>query len=253
MDEAAFCRDYARKECLPVANACMAPAADCEAARVAACDARVRDARAAGRAFRVGNVDACLDTVSRTYAKSLITAEDLRELDRACARVFGGNLAANERCARDSDCGNGLICDKGRCGQLRIVDRGANCGNPGEICRIGEVCRPLGACTPGDCLYTCNPKRSRGMACNDSDDPCDESQRCVSGTCIDRLPLQAACQASGDCLSGYCSPEFKVCGAGLNFAWGAPQCWAFGVKRPDGATGPAPAPPPDAGAASGAP
>jgi hypothetical protein len=239
MGEDQFCADYARRECEKVGFICALPAADCQPVRVAACKSFLQASRSDARMFRAANADACLEKVSATYSKTLISSDDLAMLHDVCARVLEGRGVANDVCKVDYDCERSLVCDKGRCGPRRIVSRSGNCGNPGERCMVGEYCRPT------DGLWICTKKKDRGTQCSAAE-PCLEAYRCT-GVCEDKLELGSRCTADDDCKSAYCSPEMGTCGPGLAFAPGAPSCTTFGA-RPWGGAGPdAGAPAADAG------
>ena len=95
--------NHAKAECekLPPIAGFTAPT-DCNTARKQACMSFVSLVKGGGqRAFRPDNVDECIDKVKTTYAKPLITADDLNALDKVCARIFAGHAKANEGCAID--------------------------------------------------------------------------------------------------------------------------------------------------------
>lgn len=241
MTEEQFCADYASRECSKVGVICGVAAADCQPARVAACNAFVRASKSDVREFRPANTTACLDRVSATYSKLFITGTELAILRDVCARVFEGQAKRNEMCSMDYECAGRLICDKGFCGERREVSKGAGCGNPGELCSMGEYCRSTGA------LWLCAMKKERGSACS-ATEPCLEGLRCM-GTCEPKLNDGNACATDEDCLSGYCSPDARVCDPGLAFAPRAPSCNAYGARP----SGPPDAGAPDAGAPDAAP
>jgi hypothetical protein len=234
-NEGEFCVEYAKAECEKLPPICGFPApTDCQAARKQACSSFVALVKGGGqRAFRPDNVDECIDKVKTTYAKPLITSDDLNALDKVCARIFAGHAKANEACSIDQDCDGQLICDKTRCGPLRIVAAGANCGNPGEVCSKGEFCRPdVG-------FSVCAKQQDKGMTCNVSQ-PCMPQYRCAEGgSCVDGMPLMAPCSTDGDCASGYCDPYPltgmpRTCAPGLSFAFNTPSCQVYFGKRAAG-------------------
>jgi hypothetical protein len=218
MNEDGFCAEYARRECQALVNSCVLPAADCERVRKGVCLQEAQRSRTDVRAFRPENVDACLAKVTETYSQSVITPTLMKALRMTCSRVFAGRAKQNETCMVDEDCDAPLICDKRRCGVMRMVAAGANCGNPGELCPAGEYCRQ------SDGFWVCTRRKESDGLCGEAE-PCFETLRC-RGTCVPRLPLAANCEADDDCLSGYCSPHVspKVCAPGLQFALGSPSC-----------------------------
>jgi hypothetical protein len=234
-----FCGEYAKIECEPTAVTCSRTRTECEPLRRAACQAFVAPLEGPSRVFRRDNAEACLDQLKDTYKKSLITATDLQALTAKCGRVVEGAGIANATCAVDQDCRSPLVCDKKRCGPLRVVGAGANCANPGEVCPPNEYCRPDNG------LMICSARPDKGAACS-VELPCKPNLRC-GGTCVDKLGANAACTGDDDCLSGYCNPYppsngGRTCLPGLSFAPFAPSCDAyFGPSSTGGA--------PDAGSA----
>ncbi len=233
-----FCGEYAKIECESTAVTCSRTRAECEPIRRAACQAFVAPLEDPSRLFRSNNADDCLEQLRVTYKKSLITAADLQALTAKCGRVVEGAAVANTTCAVDQDCRSPLICDKKRCGPLTVVGAGRNCANPGEVCQPNEYCRP------SDSLMICTARPDKGASCS-LDVPCKPNLRC-SGTCVEKMPVNAACVEDDDCVSGYCNPYpppggGRTCLAGLSFAPFAPTCEAyFGPSTtavPDGGSG----------------
>jgi hypothetical protein len=233
-----FCGEYAKIECEQTAVSCSRSRAECEPIRKATCQSFVAPLMDPSRVFRSENAEDCLEQLKKTYSKSLITAADLTALTDRCRRVVEGPGLANATCTVDIDCRSPLICDKKRCGPLRVVAAGANCANPGEVCPPNEYCRAA------DGLAVCSARPDKGAACN-VELPCKPNLRC-SDTCVDKLPANSPCGTDDDCQTGYCNPyppasAGRTCLPGLSFAPFAPTCDAyFGPSTtpgPDGGTG----------------
>jgi hypothetical protein len=230
-----FCGEYVKRECAAVAPLCAASAAQCEAVRIADCQARVATLKTAAaeytvRAYRKDNVTACLDKVKDTYSRTLITGAALKELDDVCNRVFQGASKLLQACRVDVDCEGSLVCDPTKllCGQKRTVPAGGQCANIGETCSAGEFCKLTGA------TYLCARRAAKTAACTPTD-LCLESLRCSGGACVDKAVSGEACAAHDDCQTGYCSLFSHKCAAGLIFAEGADSCRLFltGATAPD--------------------
>jgi hypothetical protein len=232
ISEQQFCAEYARRECEKLANLCVLPVADCIETRSGVCRQMVAAQKSDVRVYRPENVDACLNKVSATYSRNVISAAELRELNQVCARVFQGRAGLNQSCSVDEDCQAQLICDKRLCGPLRQVAPGGFCGNPGEVCIKEEYCRQA------EDSRICTRRKEKGMACSDAE-PCLEVLRC-NGTCLERLAMSESCAVHDDCLSEYCSPFMSKCTPGVSFGEGALACDAYFGK--------ASTPAPDAGA-----
>ena len=224
LTEQQFCLEYARRECAMVTTWCAFPSADaCHAARASACQQRSAQLKSGTRPFRPENTRACLDKVSAVYASQPITADGLRSVETICARVFSGNVAARAACTIDYECEKDLVCDKGFCGTRKMVAAGEGCSNVGEVCPASQTCKPA----PMGGFSFCQKRQEAGMACSASE-PCLETLRC-SGTCIERLPLAAACSQHEDCAltAAICDPYAKICVPTLNFAINSDSCRAF--------------------------
>ena len=180
-----FCGEYARRECEPTAVICSRNRAECEPIRRAACEAFVAPLASASRVFRRENAEACLAQVTETYKKNVITATDLDALADKCDRVVEGPGMSNATCDADQDCRSPLVCDKNRCGPLRMVPAGGNCANPGEVCPATEYCRADSG------LAVCTGRPDKGAACSASL-PCRPTLRC-DGTCQDKLGANSPC------------------------------------------------------------
>jgi hypothetical protein len=220
--EAKFCNQLAQNECDSIALACSRERADCVTIRAAVCDTRVQAARNVGRSFRPDNAGPCLDQTRATYRADIIKAEDFAMLEAKCGRVFEGEANANEPCVADADCKGPMICDKRRCGTLKMVTANANCGNPGERCPTEQFCKQ------GDGFFSCTARLAAGAPCN-VDGECAEGLRCRGMACVPKLMLDAECSMDSDCLLNYCDPyppagRPRTCATGLNFARFSPSC-----------------------------
>ena len=230
-----FCGEYARRECEPTAVTCSRNRAECEPRRREVCEAFVAPLASASRVFRRENAEACLAQVTETYKKNVITATDLDALADKCDRVVEGPGMSNATCDADQDCRSPLVCDKNRCGPLRMVAAGGNCANPGEVCPTTEYCRSDSG------LAVCTGRPDKGAACSDSL-PCRPTLRC-DGTCQDKLAANSPCQKDDDCTTDYCNPHppasaGPTCLPGLIFAPFAPTCDAyFGPSSSSGPDG----------------
>jgi hypothetical protein len=242
MTEQKFCEEYARIECSKVAAFCSFNPANCEPSRLSICIATARTLKSGGHQFNPGNTDRCLKKLEEAYRVLPISAAMLKDVDDQCTRVFEGTAKPAEACVADYDCADGLICDKGRCGALKVVASGAGCANIGEVCPKGEYC------TANSGIFLCTRRQQQGMACSPAQ-PCVENLRCRD-TCVPRLDIQDMCSSDDDCLSGYCNRYVttRTCGLGLTFSPESPSC-VYYMRGDDGGVpmrGPTPAP--DAGA-----
>jgi uncharacterized membrane protein YgcG len=135
-----------------------------------------------------------------------------------CTPLAGGDA---ERCdGLDNDC-NG------------VVDDGATCDNPNEICVNGECVPPCyageefgctddtqcdqkrGICIDPKCVgVTCPPDQTcRGGVCGDacSGVVCPHGIACVNGACVDPC-VGKSCDAGKVCVGGLCLPGCNACG-----------------------------------------
>jgi hypothetical protein len=221
--EAKFCVQLAQSECDGIADLCSRERMDCVNIRAAVCDTRSQAERAMGRSFRAGNAGPCLDQTRATYrAGATIKAVDFQMLEAKCGRVYEGSAGSNDSCMADADCKGPLICDKRRCGELKMVAANANCGNPGERCPAEQYCKQ------GDGFFSCTARNAAGAVCSINAE-CTEDLRCRGTACIAKLPLDSECSRDDDCVSGYCDPyppagRPRTCATGLNFARFSPSC-----------------------------
>jgi hypothetical protein len=230
MTEDSFCQEYARIECSKVAPICSFDPAACQPVRKDACSATATAQRNSGRQFNPSNTDACLKKVEAAYKDPLITAAKLKEVDDACSRVFGGLVKANDPCTADFECSGTMICDKGHCGNLKVVASLAGCANVGERCQPSEFCSND---NPNQ-LFFCVKRVDQGGPCSLSH-PCADGLRCRD-VCVPKLAT-GDCASDDDCQSGYCNRYIspRTCGVGLTFSPGAPSCIAYSSTS-DGGT-----------------
>jgi hypothetical protein len=116
--------------------------------------------------------------------------------DRGLRGIFKGTLRAGESC----------------------YPPGGASGNAGVVAAALSSCRQADglACLPKSLLgdWTCAPKQSTGQSCV-TDDNCADNGACNNfsqpalGTCVERLPLGAACTQAAECESLDC--EAEVC------------------------------------------
>jgi hypothetical protein len=223
MTEEGFCQEYAKIECNKIAAFCSFNPTTCEPIRVQACRTAAMSFKMSGHQFNPSNTDACLKKLDAAFATLPIRAPILKELDDTCSRVFAGVGKMTDACLADYDCASGLICDKGRCGTLRVVPSLSGCANIGERCPTAEFCTNENP----SMLFMCMARLPEGSPCSLSR-PCGDGLRCRT-TCVRKLPIMGACTEDEDCESGYCN-EFvsnRSCGVGLSFAPESPSCLAY--------------------------
>jgi hypothetical protein len=224
-----FFQERAAIECAAISAACLMPESTCMAGRQAQYATEYQSAVAAfpPRDFIPSNADACLDKVSKVYGKLdqgavALPGSDYVALQAVCAAVYRGAKQANETCAGDLDCVDGLICDKGFCGTPSLVAPGAGCANIGEYCPTGSYCSSATG------VWLCSAKVPALGYCDDST-PCLEALRCSAGTCVARLGIGEACTSDLDCSgSGFCEPYALKCANDIRFANGTAACIAMG-------------------------
>ena len=217
---------YAQAMCDGLSPACLMIPATCTAGRLAECQGDAQIAATNGWDFLPPNADAYLRKVSAAYGKvkqgSVITAKDYKDMEEARGKVYRGTGLANKgTCLADADCLDGLICDKGRCGNEKTVAQGAPCANIGETCPQNFFCGDSG----GGVLL-CVTKVGLGGACTDA--PCLENLRCTAGFCAMQLDFGQACTLDQDCSSGFCEPYAGKCALDIRFAPGNFDCIALG-------------------------
>jgi hypothetical protein len=196
--------------------------------RIQACRDAAQRFKSTGHQFNPDNTDECLKKLADAFKSLPISPQLLNELDDQCARVFAGAGKVTDPCVADFDCASGLICDKLRCGTLKVVPSGSGCANIGERCQADEFCTNDNP----NMLYMCMHRLPEGAPCSPSR-PCASSFRCQN-TCVRKLKLQDPCNNDEDCETGYCDPYTSVpkCGAGLSFASESTSCKAYMSSTP---------------------
>jgi len=196
-----YCNQYAQDVCAGVSPICLIPQASCMTTQLQVCTLRAQEN--VGRDFLPPNAAAHLGKVNAAYSRvqqdGSITASDFQAMEQARSRVYRGTIMANAACLSDADCLDGLICDKGFCGTLRVVAPGAQCANIGETCPQGSYC-----------------SNATGIWV------CTQSQ----------LDFGEACSSDQDCSSGFCEPYAALCAQDVRFANGNPDCVAMKTPSP---------------------
>ena len=220
-----YCAKYAQDVCAGVVPACLMTQADCTAGRLAECTKQAQDN--AARKFIPSNAEAYLSKLNAAYGRLkggevALGASEYQAMIQARDNVYRGTAGANDGCALDIDCIDGLICDKGYCGTARLVTQaGAGCANIGEYCSQGYYCSNASS------VYFCVSKVGLGGACGDSL-PCMENLRCSAGFCAQQLGIGEVCSVDQDCSSGlFCEPYAAMCAQDIRFAHGSPACNAM--------------------------
>lgn len=224
-DSGSFCAAKADAECQQLAAQCGASVDSCKSLRTSACTSAIP----AGRTYTSGKAQACLDKINAVYSQKTFTADQEKEVNEICGRVFAGNVNKNAQCQSDFDCISDLICDKGVCGDKVVKNQGDGCNNPGEICNNDSYCGNQGA------LKFCLAKNVADHTC-DKDNPCLDTLRCVvgsgaaNGSCKPKLNPSDPCSADADCPAAttppYCDPTQKKCLP--KFGLGTKSCADFG-------------------------
>jgi hypothetical protein len=210
-----FCDQKAQKEC-QVSTKCGTMNSACLSQRKAKCLAFAAASASSKRQFTAANVAACVNKTNAVYAKATITPADLADMDDVCSYVFQGTSTAD--CAVKYECAGTKICDKSLCAAKVVKNKGALCGNPGEVCAAGSYC----AHDPTSGAFTCLAKAAAGTACS-ADVPCVETQRCAAATstCVALFMSGETCGTSDECATTapYCDPYIgNKCDVGLIFA-----------------------------------
>lgn len=223
MTAAAYCEQRTTLECEKLASDCtLTPAAteSCQAIRRQECVQETTAlAQAAGRTFKEANAKRCLDETKKVFS-ALMPAAVWSNLRQVCNRVFEGAVLANQACAADLDCSEGLLCDKGVCGTSKVVASGAACSNPGEVCVAGQFCQ-----RQPTSFWACVPRLAQGSAC-DGGNLCLESLRCgEANTCQPARGASEACVTDAECgATLVCEPTLRKCAASVNLSF---QCTTF--------------------------
>jgi hypothetical protein len=233
-----FCTQKAGKECNTIADTCSTPPKDCQDARKQVCldwVAAIKAVPGTPRVFTPGNIGACLDRTAAVYKQTLIKPADLTALDDICQYVFQGDVALLDTCDVKYDCkdrGN-TICDKGHCATKVVKGGGQQCPEFGAVCTATQYCTKVADAT------MCVDKKGTGVTC-DATTPCQDTLRCVSGSCVALLKSGDKCCTDSDCptTAPYCNPYAGfVCSTGLNFATHSPSCSVFGDTAATAAVG----------------
>jgi hypothetical protein len=139
-----------------------------------------------------------------------------------CSPVVGPRQEG-EPCARQDECGRGLVCHRDECRDPCLVRDPVE----GDPCDGGNDCGPVLFCAneDGDSSGVCVAYPVAGQACYFGD--CAPGLRCeqdgtVNGTCVALTPLGDACMGHLECASRYCPAGFcrdlpppgSPCGAG---------------------------------------
>lgn len=148
-----------------------------------------------------------------------------------------GKCTPTWQCAKDADCGQGMICD----GRNTCVPGPGTCAKDGD-CAQGSICTggkcvATGVCkSDADCTKvlnaptcdlgrgTCGPKPMMGGACK-ADCDCPAHEKCSNGACVaSGLDGNLLCQfnyecgnAGAECVNGTCHAKCAVsadCGTG---------------------------------------
>jgi hypothetical protein len=237
-----FCTQKAGKECKTIVDTCSASAPDCQAARKKVClnwVAAIKAVPGTPRMFTEANVGACLSKTEAVYKQTLIKPADLTALDDVCEYVFQGSVAKLDACMVKYDCKDrgATICDKGHCADQIVKGTGLQCSDYGAVCTAAQFC------TMVDDAKKCVDKKGTGVACDDAT-PCQDTLRCLNGTCApllkagDKCCTNADCPSTGSAPAPYCNPYAGfVCSNGLNFATHSPSCSAFGDTAAAAPTG----------------
>jgi hypothetical protein len=199
----------------------------CEDARTTACTAFSDAAKVGPRAFVAANIGACISKTTTVFKKSLITADDLDQVNDVCNYVFQGDVKDLDACTTKYDCKDkSEICDKGHCAKKMTVGGNAQCANLGAVCGGSQYCTTMGA------TMMCVDKIALGMPC-DATKPCDDTKMltCTGGACVRQSAQGEACVSDADCLAAasYCNPYAGgKCSTGLTFAAGSNSCNDYG-------------------------
>ncbi len=225
-DVGSFCAAKADAECNQLAVGCGATVANCKSPRTSTCTTQ---GNSTGRAYRPSKAQTCIDKVNEVYAKKTISADDQKQVDDTCGRVFAGATLQGGGCKIDYDCASDLVCDKGICATKSQKNAGDFCGNPGEVCDDASFCD---ATNPP---LKCNPRAAQGATCSDKV-PCQKTLRCVIGAgttmgqCLPLVNPGDPCSQDSDCpptnSPPYCDPATKKCAN--EYQAGTTACRDFG-------------------------
>lgn len=196
----AFCEAQTKEKCAGVQAACAVAEAKCLQTGKSNCVTKNT-----GKAYQPGSAESCVSKTRDFFNGGKVpNAEQDKELEDICGRVFGGTKKANEACNITSDCATGLVCTSGFCGTKAEKAEGNPCNNPGDTCVKGTYCGGTGN-------KTCLKRKGSGELCSAAE-PCVEDLRC-GGTCRPKSDPQSPCDKDDDCASAapYCDPLQKKC------------------------------------------
>ncbi len=211
----AFCTAKAEAECV-VSDLCVVKKDACIAKRNSVCNDAAKN-----KNYNSAIAEACLVKVIEVYRpeSSVIKPVDLRAVESACDKVYGGTVEQNKACETTGQCSSAFVCDKGFCATPTQKKGGELCGNPGESCEKDYFC-------VGDGVKSCIRGKLLDEACSQTA-PCLTGFRCL-GTCKPQLDVTEVCGSDGDCKSGYCEPVKRICTPGLTFGGGSDVCKQYG-------------------------
>jgi hypothetical protein len=150
--------------------------------------------------YRPVTADDCVKAYKDAYDDGKITGDEQAIMTKACTIVFGGTGGTGAPCSKLTDCNldDKLECVKGKCEIPVLVGAGEDCSADDKNCNSGYYC------TPADKI--CGKAPALGGACDDATKPCQDTLRCVSGTCQDKIQDGTTCVADVECLSKLCIP-----------------------------------------------
>ena len=205
----AFCSSKAEAECNGFqGDRCAVPIEACKTKRTGVCKTGVVAAQGQGRTYKPGAVQDCLDAINKTYPKtgSQPTPEAEKAAAAVCDRVLSGSKKELTACANTYECDGALVCDKGICAPEEKVSVGKQCNNAGQVCETGSYCQQQGA------TKFCNAKNKLNDSCT-PDAPCDETLRCLTNHCAERVATGGKCDTDSECAAtaSYCDAVTKTC------------------------------------------
>lgn len=195
-----FCSSKAETLCNNLALKCGASVDACKTKQTSLCRDAANAATGAGRAYKSGAVQDCLDKLNEVYGDQAIHATPVTEAAAAevCDRVFRGSKAAMTPCANTFECDGSLICD-GVCATKEVVGLMGGCGNAGQVCDDATYCTPLGG------KEFCVAKKIEGDICDTMMSPCIAADRCINH-CVPKVTVGQPCSTDAECAdeAPYC-------------------------------------------------
>jgi hypothetical protein len=190
-----FCSAKAEAECNNLAKPCGASVDACKSKRAASCNTAAAAAAGQGRSYRPNAAQDCIDKVNSVYSNSAgnVTPDGDALVAAVCERVFSGSKAEREPCVNTYECGGALICDSVCAAQVTVGLNGG-CGSAGQICDKGLYCQGSGKNS------FCAAKNKLGDLCG-TPNPCLETLRCLTGSCVDRVTVGNPCDSESDCAA----------------------------------------------------